>query len=72
MTPYQDQRRGSLYHETNPITSATLLIRALEQIASFPFSSSDSDDDLESDEEDEEDEDNDYDDEIDETAGERY
>ena len=48
------------------------MIRAPEQMASFPFSCSDSDDDLESDEEDEEDEDNDYDDEIDEIAGERY
>ena len=50
------------------------MIWAPEQMASFPFSCSDSDDDLESDEEDEEDEDNDedYDDEIDEIAGERY
>ena len=50
------------------------MIRAPEQMASFPFSCSDSDDGLESDEEDEEDEDNDedYDDEIDETAEKRY
>ena len=48
------------------------MIRAPEQMASFPFSFSDSDDDLESDQDDEEDEDNDYDDEIDEIAGERY
>ena len=63
-----------MYNETSHITSKTLLIRAPEQSASFPFSCSDSDDDLESDEEDEEDEDNDedYDDEIDEIAGERY
>lgn len=50
------------------------MIRAPEQMASFPFSFSDSDDDLESDQDDEEDEDNDedYDDEIDETAEKRY
>ena len=50
------------------------MIQAPEQMASFPFSCSDSDDDLESDQDDEEDEDNDedYDDEIDEIAGQRY
>ena len=48
------------------------MIRAPEQMASFPSSCSDSDDDLESDQDDEEDEDNDYDDEIDEITGERY
>ena len=74
MSPYQRSATIVFVLLTKHISSATLMIRAPEQMASFPFSCSDSDDDLESDEEDDEDEDNDedYDDEIDETAEKRY